>query len=389
MTLDVVELCREPWTVARRIGPRTPVVWVPAWRSYVVFSHAHAREVLGSSGFVSGHPFRASRRVYGRTMVDLDGAAHRPLRRTVRHGVNATVEAEGERLRRIVTDLLDGLGRVGHRGGVHDGRADLVEDLADMLPMRFLSAVLGLPAGSASPLASGCRTIVGYLEGDATVLTRARAARDELLRILEDLSAAGGRPRFGDLIHASLRADVTEARAARANAAFLLLAGTVSTSGAIGNVLACLLEDPRRYDDVVQGALGPMDAVREALRLETPVQFVPRFAAGDQVVGGAEIRAGATVQVCLASANRDPAVFDAPDDWCPGRPGMDRMLSFGFGRHSCVGDRMGLMEVVEVLCAVTRRFPNLRAVARPGPVEGVVFRRRARCPVDLGAGGIQ
>lgn len=76
--------------------------------------------------------------------------------------------------------------------------------------------------------------------------------------------------------------------------------------------------------------------VTEALRFDSPVQMVGRSAVGPVAVGGQHIRAGDKVYLHLAAANRDPGVFDAAQEFRPGRTGPPP-LSFGLGEGQCLG----------------------------------------------------
>jgi cytochrome P450 len=81
---------------------------------------------------------------------------------------------------------------------------------------------------------------------------------------------------------------------------------------------------------------------------------------------GIEVPAGTLVTVYLASAHRDPAVYDDPDRFDVGRRPAQPHLEFGIGRHYCVGAALARMEIQEVVRAVTTRWrsPQMGAGAR-------------------------
>src|SRR5262249_13071575 len=102
--------------------------------------------------------------------------------------------------------------------------------------------------------------------------------------------------------------------------------------------------------------IGP--AIEEVLRYDPPVSFVHRVAAEDLDLGGAEIRKGDRILLCLAAANRDPEAFADPDAFDIGRAG-NRHLSFGSGPHACAGGGLARTELEIALLALFRRLPHL------------------------------
>ncbi|MGZ8345662.1 MAG: cytochrome P450 [Allosphingosinicella sp.] len=138
----------------------------------------------------------------------------------------------------------------------------------------------------------------------------------------------------------------------------LISAGHNSTTSGIGNSLLHLArqaEDQailRRSPELIPAA------VDEFLRLDTPVQEMPRFATEDAVVGGREIAAGERLGMFWAAGNRDPAAFPDPDRFSLERR-PNRHLAFGNGIHTCIGAPMARLEMkvaIEELFACTSRF---------------------------------
>ena len=166
----------------------------------------------------------------------------------------------------------------------------------------------------------------------------------------EDVTAAilsarpNGKPLDDDTIARTLR--------------LLISAGHNSTTSAIGNFILHLAENPEDQDRLRRSPDLLPAAVDEMLRLDTPVQEMPRFAKSDAVVGGREIAAGERLGMFWASGNRDPDAFPDPDRFSLERR-PNRHLAFGNGIHTCIGAPMARLEMriaVEELFAATRRF---------------------------------
>jgi cytochrome P450 len=82
-------------------------------------------------------------------------------------------------------------------------------------------------------------------------------------------------------------------------------------------------------------------------------------------LGGATIPAGSLVQLCWAAGNRDPEVFDNPDQFRLNRPNAVKHLAFGRGAHSCLGAPLARLELTVAIQELLSRLPNLRLVREP------------------------
>jgi len=100
------------------------------------------------------------------------------------------------------------------------------------------------------------------------------------------------------------------------------------------------------------------------MRLHTPFFGIYRMTTRDVTVGGVDIPAGSSVQLMWAAANRDPKVFRDPDTFDLDRDlGSNRLLTFGFGIHACMGQPMARMEMNVALGTLLRRLPDIELIA--------------------------
>jgi cytochrome P450 len=164
----------------------------------------------------------------------------------------------------------------------------------------------------------------------------------------------------------------------------LLFAGYETTRNLLGNGLRALLSQRAEWERLCrQPELLPL-AVRELLRFDSPVQYTGRRVAVETVLHGHVLRRGDLVLAMIASANRDPAVYQRPDELDIARLGKGP-LSFGAGPHVCIGAALTSMEAQAVLRRLIRRWPNLElATNSPAWNGNAVYRGLSRMIVCTG-----
>ena len=134
--------------------------------------------------------------------------------------------------------------------------------------------------------------------------------------------------------------------------------GVENVDSGIGNCVNLLLQHPAVLTRLRSEPELIPDAVEEALRLDPPGQFIAKIAKEDVELAGRLIKKDEAVLLVLASANRDPAVFDEPNEFRLGRRGV-RHLSLGQGRHACIGAPLVRMEIEAALRCLLGRVGEL------------------------------
>jgi cytochrome P450 len=163
----------------------------------------------------------------------------------------------------------------------------------------------------------------------------------------------------------------------------VLVGGYDTTVGMIGAMLLGLLAEPERIEGVRDDPQRLTAAVEEFLRLYGTVHTsIRRFAVADLEVGGERIRAGDTVLLSLAAADRDPRQFPEPDVADFDRPNATAHLAFGRGVHVCPGNALARAEIAVAVGTALRRLPGLRLAV---PAEQVDWRPvySVRIPLSL------
>jgi cytochrome P450 len=167
------------------------------------------------------------------------------------------------------------------------------------------------------------------------------------------------------------------------NCIFILNAGHETTTNLIGNALVCLATRPDaqaslRHADEEGMAL----AVEEFLRFESSNQLGNRRAQKATTIAGERFEVGQLVTLCIGAANRDPAVFAAPDELRLDRfaPHDNRAhhLAFGFGIHQCAGMSVARLEAQVALSGFLKRFSHFELARRPERARRVRFRGFSR-----------
>lgn len=139
---------------------------------------------------------------------------------------------------------------------------------------------------------------------------------------------------------------------------FLVNAATETTTLLLTKSIAALIEN---RDKVInwQTHNECAIAVEELIRYVSPVNWIPRQIASDMTYEGLQLKKGKTVLLGLASANRDPAVFQDPDRFVPTRK-PNPHVGFGFGMHHCLGARLSRFEMQKFIPRFTAAFPDIR-----------------------------
>jgi cytochrome P450 len=280
--------------------------------------------------------------------------------------------------------------RAGERVGsfVAAGGGDFAREVSEWIPTWATARVAGLPLEDLGRLQLWGMT-GGDLLAATTELSRMAVLGEQTRQMGAYLDAlleeALGRARAGDATREAMADRVAravhEGRLPRRHALGILVvllgAGVESTASLIGNAVRLLAERPelqarlRSEPDLVSAF------VEEAVRLEPPFRFHYRAVARDAELGGVPLRVGHRLMLSWASANRDEAVFENPDEIDLHRRFPRHHMSFGRGIHFCVGARLARLEtrvVVQELLARTHRF-EIDPARPPRYVRSLFVRR--------------
>lgn len=162
--------------------------------------------------------------------------------------------------------------------------------------------------------------------------------------------------------------------------------GNETTMNLITNLLWRLLEVPARWEQLKADPSLIPAAIEESLRYDPPVIGMFRGAAVATQLHGMDIPKSARVMYNIAAANRDPAIWNKPNEFRLDRSMADlrKHTSFSSGHTMCLGASLARMEVKQVFEALVLRLPNLRLIGEPTRAPGFNFNGQMNLPVAWG-----
>jgi cytochrome P450 len=125
--------------------------------------------------------------------------------------------------------------------------------------------------------------------------------------------------------------------------------------------------------------------VSEIIRWQTPLAYMRRTASQDTELGGKQIRKGDKIAMWFVSGNRDEEVIERPNDFIIDRAHARHHLSFGFGIHRCMGNRLAEMQLRIVWEEILKRFHTVEVVGEPVRVQSSFVKGYSELPVRLHA----
>lgn len=315
----------------------------------------------------------------GPTILAMEGEPHRKHRNLVSSAFKrkSLVHWEPDVVRPVCTALIDEV--------IDAGTADLVSDFTFEFPTRVISKLLGLPEEDLPWFRQRAMELISYTVDHERAFTASTALKDYFLAQMDKRKSRPTADIIGDLVTAEVDGEKLTDEAIFSFLRLLLPAGLETTYRATSNLLFLLLTHPDQFaavraDHDLIGA-----AIEEGLRYETPLTTVQRTAIRDTQVAGVAVPAGAVVDVCIGSANRDESRWERAEEFDIFRKWIPH-ITFAAGEHTCMGLHLARMEMRVAMECLLERLDEITLVTDGDPhIYGQPFRSPRSLPVTFSA----
>ncbi len=324
------------------------------------------------------------------TFIAMDPPRHDVHRKSVQSVVAPQNLKEMEGLiRERAQEVLDSLPT--------DKPFDWVQAVSIELTARMLATLLDYPYENRAELVY----ISDVVGGNAESTGGTYADMDETFKAAADMvkkftalwhdkkrrEAAGEAPGF-DLISLMQNNEHTKDIVNRplefmGNLALLVVGGNDTTRNSMTGGVLALNEFPNEFQKLKQNPSLIPNMVSEIIRWQTPLAYMRRVAKQDVELGGKTIKKGDKVLMWYVSGNRDERKIDNPDEFIIDRKGARNHLSFGFGIHRCMGNRLAEMQLRILWEELLVRFDKIEVIGEPDYVQSNFVKGYSKMMVKL------
>jgi cytochrome P450 len=163
----------------------------------------------------------------------------------------------------------------------------------------------------------------------------------------------------------------------------LIVGGNDTTRNSISGGVLALNENPVQYEKLRADLSLIPNMVDEMIRWQTPLAYMRRTATRDTELRGKTIKEGDRVAMWYVSGNRDETAIDRANEFMIDRPNAKQHLSFGLGRHFCMGSRLAEMQLRILWEEVMKRYRMVEVVGEPVRIKSSFVKGFAELPVRL------
>lgn len=313
----------------------------------------------------------------GPTILAMEGKTHRDHRNLVSAAFKSRSlqRWEPEIVRPICEALVDEF--------IEAGSADLVRDFTFEFPTRVISKLLGLPEEDLPWFRQRAVELISYTVKWKRAFEASAALKDYFLTQIELRRSEPTDDIIGDLVTAEIDGEKLTDEAIYSFLRLLLPAGLETTYRSSGNLIYLLLTHPDQFAAVQADHELIGQAIEEGLRYETPLTTVQRSTTRDTELDGVALPAGAVIDVCMGSANRDENRWERPEEFDIFRKRVPH-ITFAAGEHTCMGLHLARMETRVAMESLLSRVHNLELITDDDPhIFGQPFRSPTAIPVTF------
>lgn len=320
------------------------------------------------------------------SFLALDGASQTRIRKLVSAAFTPRRVRELEpQVQGLTEHYLDRM----FTANAEQGWADWISELAGRLPMDVISEMMGVPVADRDEVRRLADLLVHREAGVRDVPPAGMEAAIELFSYYGDMVKQRRRQPTDDLTSALVEAELDGDRLTdqeiMAFLTLMVVAGNETTTKLLGNALFHLSAAPEQRSDVLSpGSDLVVPWVEETLRHDNSTQMLARYVTDDVELHGRTMPAGSKLLLLVGAANRDERVFTEPSvyDIHRSKDELSESLSFGTGRHFCLGANLARLEARVVLEELVRRVEHFEVLPdRAVRVHSVSVRGFASLPV--------
>lgn len=296
------------------------------------------------------------------TMLTLDEPEHTQYRSLVNQLFTAAQIRNAEpAVQAVIDETISAFGA--------DGQIDFVKAFATAVPLEIIADRLGIPKKDREFFEDAATAAAGALRltplpGEEMV-RRAQLGLDLqklCVRLVEERRAEP----LDDMITILANSELGEDKRPLTHGECIsvlnqfLVAGHETTASAFSWGMLLLCKNPELQDELRDNPALTKTFVEETLRIEAPVQGLPRVVTTDTELGGVELKAGSMVMLRYGAANRDGNQFESPDEVDLHRKRAGAQLAFGSGVHFCIGAPLARQELNLGFPALLKHGKNFR-----------------------------
>jgi cytochrome P450 len=275
-----------------------------------------------------------------------------------------SVEALREPAQELARELLEPLAAA--------GEMELLHDYAQPYSIAVICRMLGVPLDRHRDLLDWSHRMVKMYEFDVPTeaATEATAAAAEFRDYVHELIRERRETPRDDLVTALVEARVDGSRLSDdevvSTVIVLLNAGHEASVNTLGNGMLAFARHPEQWRRVVDGAVPAQAAGEEMIRFDPPLQLFERWVLTDDfAIGDVPIPRGAKIALLFGAANRDPRMFERPDEFDVARENALQHIGFGGGIHVCIGAPLARIELEASVNALRQLWPDFQVAEEP------------------------
>ena len=307
-------------------------------------------------------------RARGHTIVSMDPPTHTRMRKLISAGFTPRmIRRLDQQIEARTTAVLD--------AAAESGTCNFVHDVAYQLPMHIIGDIIGIPDDDRPEVFAWTELIMASADPEAGISNDERI--DAYLKLDTYARALGDEKRrrptddvWSILATAELTGDDGEQwrlTTSELDQFFFILtvAGSETTRSVISGGLLAFRDRPDQWQQLRTDESLFSSAIEELLRWASPVACFARTATHDVEVDGQRIAEGDRVSLWFPAANRDPRVFDHPDEFDITRDPNPQVSFGGGGAHFCLGAHLARNEIRAMFQQLLRRFPHVEITGPP------------------------